>query len=213
MHQLSRDLNLIFWGILIILIDLSFWRTVNGSGIKIDLVNDLIGAIVIYSAVARIGKIEIQNDNYIKKMLFAVLAAGIQFFFALADFVIMEVPHLFNVIGSFLSLGVIWGGIKFCESMSLLSIEKSLMQSEQRWIKVKKLVLWIYFIPSIIGTLLNLLLSFYKGKKYEWHIDMGLSEGIGFVILVILIIAPMIYALFTIQLMLREIRTTDSEEM
>ena len=98
MYRLYRDLNLIFWGLLIILFDLSFSRTTNGIGLKIDLINDLIGAVMIYSAVYRISKIQISDPSYKFSIRFALIASVIQIFVSTSDFFVYGTSHFISII-------------------------------------------------------------------------------------------------------------------
>lgn len=206
MEQLNRNLNLIFWGVLIIIIDLSYWKTTNDSGFKIDLVNDLIGAIMIYNGVSQIGKLKISRPSYVGQMLVATVAAGIQFFFALADFVIFKSSYAFDLIMSLLSLVVILGGLRFCKAMTTLCEEKSLPKSKERWELSRKLLFWIYWIPSLVGNLLDICLSFANAKRYQWKVDLGLTAGNGFVVLIIVFLIPLIFTLYTIYEMRKEMK-------
>lgn len=212
MEQFYRNLNLVFWGVLIITIDFSYSKTTNGSGFKIDFVNDLIGAIMIYNAVSRIAKMKTSNPSYIGQMKVATVAAGIQLFFAFADFVIFQSSYMFDLIMSLLGLVVILGGIRFCKAMTTLSDENSLPKSQKRWEQSRKLLFWIYWIPSLIGNLLDICSSFTNAKRFYWYADLGLTSGIGFVVLIIVFLAPLIFTLYTIYKMRKEIKAVHLDQ-
>src|SRR5678816_1930632 len=56
-------LRLIFWGGLLCIFDVSFTQTSNGQGFKCDVLNDVVGAVLIAAGVVRLSAIPV-HDRY-----------------------------------------------------------------------------------------------------------------------------------------------------
>ena len=198
MHQIIRSLNLIFWGVLIIIIDFTYSR----SGIEIDLINDLIGSIMIFIAVFRISKFQISDSTFKSKMNFVLIVSVIQILYSISDFVTYQIPEFIISIENLIGLVATWGCIMFCASMIIFSEEALLRVSQKRWSITKKMFLWLNFIPFVVLYLIEIIFSFTKNISL-----FGLAQGGIVLILLIIALIPVLYGLFTIHEMKNEIRT------
>lgn len=157
MNSFTKNLNYIFWGLFIIIFDLTFSSTVNGSGIKIDILNDLIGASLVFIGIRYLLKLNIPNSKYYKHIKIAFYAASISIFLGFIDFIIFQEPFEFILLNLALTLFVTYGSIEFCKAMSILvnSTENFILQKE--WKTASLLVLCFNFIPQVLFTTSNLL--------------------------------------------------------
>lgn len=207
MQHIIRNLNLIFWGAIIVFLDFSFSKTMNGTGIKIDLINDFVGSIMICVGVSRIAKLQISIPSYKTSIRFVIVASVLQILFSVLDFVVIKTPEIIitikNIAGLFIYLGI----VMFCRAMMFFSMEGVLKESQKRWKIAKYLFLWVYLIP--FGTFVLLGESFFLlyNERYESQIYSGMK---GRMIIFAILLIPIIYGLVTIHTMKKEIRAADN---
>ena len=206
MIQLIRNINLIFWGTLIVIIDFSFSSTTNGTGIKFDVINDFIGSIMIFIGLSKISKIELMDTSFQSNMNFSVIASGIHILYSISDFFIYPIPDFINTLKNLLDLVVGWGLVTFAGAKIILTTQSSLDKSLKKWIMTRNLLLWIYFLPLAVLTVISEITSFVKQYRFNWAIEFGLGGKIGFILLVIILLIPIIYWLFTMHMMKMEIK-------
>ena len=72
-----KKLNLIFWGSIVIVIDINFSSSTNGIGFNIDWVNDLIGALMIFNGVQYFTPFFSRDTAYIDSLRLAKIGSGI----------------------------------------------------------------------------------------------------------------------------------------
>ncbi|MEP0265544.1 hypothetical protein [Dokdonia sp.] len=158
MNALSRNLNYIFWGTLLIIFDINFESSTNGYGLKIDMLNDVIGACFVFIGVRYLLKANILNQAYYKHLKIALYAASIYIYLSFIDFIISPFPPEFNFFNLLLTLFVIYGEIEFCKAMSMLSDTANDFVLKRNWRTAMLLILYINFIPYtlfVISTMLD----------------------------------------------------------
>lgn len=59
-----KNINLLIWGNLLLVLDFSFSSTRNGVGIKFDVFNDFIGSVMIFLSLLKISKIKVEEPSF-----------------------------------------------------------------------------------------------------------------------------------------------------
>lgn len=206
MAQLIKSLNLIFWGVLIIIFDFSYTSTTNGVGIKFDFINDFLGSIIVFIGIVNISKMELLDVSFKKKMNYCVLAAIFQILFAISDFFIYQTLDVINTLTNLMNLMIDWALVVFAGSMIILSTKIGLNASLRRWKIVKKLFFWINFLPFAILIVFSEIMTLTNGFRFYWQSEFGITGQISSILLMILVLLPIGYALYTINSMKQEIK-------
>jgi hypothetical protein len=148
-HHIAQTvipLRLIFWGALICLFDFTFAQKTNGTGWKCDVINDLIGMLMITGAVYKLGKIPV-HDRYRKAMLFVTVMAVLSCLHALHDHFVYRVPSALSFCLSIQSALAMVATVVFCLAMRWLCREAGMERSERSWKITTGLFTCIYLIP------------------------------------------------------------------
>ncbi len=164
-----NPLRMIFWGGLLCLLDLSFGQTRNGTGFKFDILNDAVGALLIYAGVSNLSSLPV-HDRYTTAMSFVKVVAALSILDALRAHFVTPYPApvlFFLQIFGFVTLAAM---ITFCVAMQWLSISAQLAQSEASWRTTTILFVAIYAIPLGISHVLSIF-SMTAGKPF--HINLG----------------------------------------
>jgi hypothetical protein len=139
-------LRLIFWGGLICVFDFTFSQTVNGEGWKFDIINDLVGMLMITWGVYQLGKISL-HDRYRTAMLFVTVIAVLSCLDAFHGHFIYETPPLLSFLLSVLGALAVAATVVFCIAMRWLCSEAGLRRSKRSWRITTLLFVFIYLIP------------------------------------------------------------------
>lgn len=205
MIQQVKNLNLIFWGILIVIFDLTISSTLNGIGFKFDFINDLVGSVMIFMGLYKISKIELLKTSFNSKMNYCLIASGFHIVYSISNFFIYPVSDYVDTLKNVINLFIDWGLVSFAGAMIILTRETALKTSLNRWIIAKKLFFWIYFLPFVILNLITEILFYTKKYHFSWSSELGLKESVGSILIIALLLVPIIYGLFTIHIMKKEI--------
>lgn len=203
MKTIVSDLKLIIIGALLVMFDFHFSSTTNGTGFKIDFLNDFIGACMIYLAVSRMSKIEIKNKAYYTHMRFVTLAAILLIGISIYDFFLLKesiyLEFFMECIGVIITVGV----LLFFAAMTYFTEEKQLENSFKKMKIARNLIFWTYVLPTfifmipIIGSLLS----------SDTVFNFNYTGGLGITILILFLFVPIFYGLYAIQVTRRELRS------
>ncbi|WP_046757630.1 hypothetical protein [Kordia jejudonensis] len=202
MQTIVNDLKLIIIGTLLIMFDFYYSSTTNGTGFKIDIINDVIGAFMIYIATTRMSKIEMKNFTYYRLMSFVNIATMVLIFVSIYDFFIFNEPTFMTLIIQCLGIITTIGVLFFFAAMTYFTEEKLLESSFEKMKIARNLIFWIYVLPTfllaipIFGNLL------FKSSAFSFHYD----GGWGILILILFIFVPIFYGLYAILVTRRELR-------
>lgn len=145
-HTTVKALRLIFWGGLICIFDFTITSTVNGEGWKLDIINDLVGMIMITWGVRQLCGMSVQPSY--QTAIYLVLAVSVlSCLEALHAHWIYDVPPLISFLLSVhgvLSMAAI---VVFCVAMRWLCREFGLARAEESWKITTWLFVGIYLIP------------------------------------------------------------------
>ena len=178
-------LRLIFWGGLLCVLDLNFSQTVNGEGWSVDLLNDLVGMLMISYAVHRLASAS-PTPSYIGKMRFVFFASVLGCLNALHNHFIYDTPVPIMVLSTLVSLAVLAGVLVFCLAMRQLCLEAVLPRSYASWGVTMALFIVIYVAPLGLFYLAAL---FALITESSFNIDLG-PAGL---LLIPLFLAPLIH--------------------
>jgi hypothetical protein len=157
MNTFTKNLNYIFWGMALIIFDLNLEFSTNGRGLKIDILNDVIGACFVFIGIRYLLKANILNQTYYKHLKIAFYAASISIYLSFIDFIVFPFPHEFYLLNLLLTLFVIYGEIEFCKAMGILTDAAEDSVLKRNWRIAMLLVLYINFIPYTLYVISSIL--------------------------------------------------------
>ena len=198
--NLSRTpLRLIFWGGLLCVIDFHFSWISGSSGFKIDILNDLLGMVLITVGVFRLEPICATYNLQTPIQVIEVVAV-ISCLEAAVDHFIFEWPGLlsFSVfVFGLLKLGAI---LIFCITMSRLCIAEELLDAARSWKTTTVLFAVIYVVP--LGL-------FYAAAAVAIAFDKSLNIDLGVagLLLIPVFIVPLIHFFVSSSRMIRSVNS------
>mmetsp|Transcript_28549 Transcript_28549/g.93277 ORF Transcript_28549/g.93277 Transcript_28549/m.93277 type:complete len:211 (+) Transcript_28549:58-690(+) len=207
MQITRKDLNLIFWGVIIILLDFHYSQTTNGVGFKFDFIPDILGAIMIFLGVFSISGSVIANPSFLRNMRFVVLGALIQIVLSIDDFFIYHESVFISSVREIASILISISIVLFSSAMIVLSDEKSLKKSSINWRIARRLFLWLYIVPEVFLQILSWFAIFPFDIVYKLNSNAA-NYIVLFFTLFLFLLLPLIYGLYAIQRMRKEIRET-----
>ena len=143
-------LRLIFWGALIVLVDLTYGKTVNGVGWRFDFLNDAVGMLLIVKGTFRLAKIRV-NDSYRTAMRFVTITAVLSLLDAIHSHFIYDTPPAVALLASLVGIASMIAMVVFCVAMRWLSEAAGLARAARSWKTTTLLMVIVYLIP--IGVL------------------------------------------------------------
>ncbi len=142
----TASLRSVFWGLLIYVLDLSITRTTDGQGWRFDLINDLVGMLMIAQGVWRLAEVNV-SARYRLVMCFVKLMTVLLCLDAYHDHFIFEPPPLISFLMTASDVAALIVPVLFCRAMEWLSDEMGLRKSVASWKTTTHLFLLIYGIP------------------------------------------------------------------
>jgi hypothetical protein len=144
--MITSSLRMIFWGALICIIDITFIEKSNGTGFKIDLLDDTVGAVLIAWGVFRLAKIDV-DGLYSRAMKFAKIIAVLHIFDTLLDHFIFQTPEFFSFLLQIYSVACLIAIVLFCMAMQWLCRVTIMSGAERSWRFTTALFIFVYLIP------------------------------------------------------------------
>jgi tetratricopeptide (TPR) repeat protein len=145
-RKVIKPLRLIFWGGLVHLFDFTVRQTVNGVEREFDLLNDLIGLLMITWGVFQLFKVNV-HDRYLKAMHFVIVVAILSCLDEIFSKAYHDIPPLISFFQSVLSIAAMIAIVVFCMAMRWLSTESGFRVSARSWRTTTLLFVVIYSIP------------------------------------------------------------------
>ncbi|QIZ71408.1 hypothetical protein [Oxynema aestuarii] len=147
------SLRLIFWGILICLVDVTLSKPVDWGSVQFDLVHDFIGMLLMVYGTIHLSKIKI-GGCYPKSMSFVKNVTILGAIDALHEHFIYEFPLWVLALRIFYFFASLVAIIVFCVAMRYFSQKVGFSKSIKRW-KTTGLLFWfIYLIPFFFFCLI-----------------------------------------------------------
>lgn len=195
--KIILPLRLIFWGGLICVIDLSISSTANGVGWKIDILDDLVGMLMITWALHVLSSVKV-NHSYKVLMTIILVIAVLASIEAFHDHFIYEIPEVISFLFFVFAIIKLLAIVAWCIAMRWLSIKAGLLESVKSW----KVTTWLFIIIYLIPLgLFNLacIFAILLGESFYFNL--------GFLALLILpiFLVPLIHLFISTSRMKREI--------
>ena len=153
----ATPLGWIFWGALICLVDLTFGQSSRGYGFRFDLVNDVIGTLLIAAGVAWLSRYEAGPSYAIAIGSFLRLASYVAVGEAVLSHFVVPAGHPLGLL-KWIAGAVTSGGIVlFCFAMRWLSEAHGLGRSEASWRTTCWMMVWLSIVPYGLLHFLGLL--------------------------------------------------------
>lgn len=181
-------LRLVFWGGLLVLIDINFSQTTNGRGWSFDILNDLVGMILITWGVFRLGQLDV-HDRYRQVMTFIKVVSLLSCFRALLGHFIFDSPTFLDWLLSLIGLAGVVATVLFCIAMRWLAEGAGFQRSAESWNLTMWLFVVIYLVP-IGGFYVVALFTMMIGESF--HFNLG-GNPLVLVLLVAVLAIPMIH--------------------
>jgi hypothetical protein len=186
----QRGLGKIFWGTLICVFDFHISQTSNGSGFRFDLINDVVGTVLIAWGVGQLQGL-VKEPQYRQIMRFCHVMAILCILDALRDHVIAPWPAplemLFIVFG-FVCLLAIY---QFCTAMRIFCYAGGMPKAERSWSTSQRLFLVLNLIPAAIMNVLALIVAA-RGTRINFNV------GPLAIVVVIAAFIPLVHLLWSI---------------
>jgi hypothetical protein len=139
-------LRLIFWGCLLCLIDVHSNWYLDGEVWKIDIVSDVIGALLIVWGVFRLSMLRV-SGWYSAAMCFVLMVAGLAVPIALHDHFVYDQPQWISGALQLAPVVSLIATVVFCMAMRRLCAAAGLAKSERSWKTTTLLIACINLIP------------------------------------------------------------------
>ncbi|MCO6045877.1 hypothetical protein NG895_18410 [Aeoliella sp. ICT_H6.2] len=172
--QAILPLRLVFWGGLLCVLDFTFSysTTVNGhtSGVRFDILNDLLGMLLLTFGVYRLKQFDL-DGKYRDYMRIVLVVSMINCVIALMDHFVFSRPTLLSVGEQLVSIVTLVATVLFCTAMMQLAQAYALHRSAESWQFTRLLVIVIWAIP--FGLLyLSTLGALVVGESFPFSIGL-----------------------------------------
>jgi hypothetical protein len=189
-------LRLVFWGGLIWLIDIK----INGF----DLLNDLLGAILLAIGVAKLARFQI-SDRYLRIMWGVKLVAVLSIPVVIMKMIGLAAPWLMFLLSLFgvIQLAAI---VAFCVCMRWLCLDAGMMRSAQSWRMTLILIVVLLAGPFALFLVVGMIMTLGRGS---WHIRLEAPMAL---LLLAIVIIPIIHLFISTSRMKREAIMAQTDE-
>ena len=162
-------LRVIFWGILLCVLDLSFSQTTNGHGFRFDVLNDALGMGMIVWGVARLKRVPV-SDRYERLLVCVQVIAVLAFVEALLDHWILPVSPPVKLAANLFGFAKLAAVIAFCVAMRWFCEAAWFPEVVRSW----SLTMWLYvLLHAIPAGLLQLAALPLLAAGRRLSIDIG----------------------------------------
>jgi hypothetical protein len=144
--QAITPLRLIFWGGLLCVFDFTFSETTNGWGLKFDVLDDVLGTILIAVGVFRLSASPV-HDRYATMMKFVQVMSLLAVLDAIRDHFIMPLHPVVQFVLSLFGLITLAAIVGFCIAMRWFCEATNLLEASRSWSTTTLLFVIIYLVP------------------------------------------------------------------
>jgi hypothetical protein len=181
---------MIFWGGLLVIFDLKFSETANGRGFIFDILNDVVGAILILVGVCRLCAIPMPSGRkYLQGMRFVQIAAMLGLSKTVYSVYIHPTSALVDVLMNVIGLAALAGIVVFCMCMRSLARQAGMDRAQRAWNIT--LILFIVLLCLPVGLLYLAMLGVMLHAIPSFHFDLGPAG-----LLLLLVFAAPVVSLF-----------------
>ena len=139
-------LRLIFWGGLLCIFDVSFTQTSNGQGFRCDVLNDVVGAVLVAAGVARLGAVPV-HDRYASVMKVVLVVAVLAVLDTIREVFVMPWPTWVEFVAALLGVANVASIVAFCVCMRWFCERAGLVAPALSWRVTTTLFVAIYLVP------------------------------------------------------------------
>ena len=191
-------LQKIFWGTLLCVLDFWLSYSVNGSGFRIDVLNDVAGILLILWGLGQLAPLW-DEPSYRNGLSACKVLAIIALIQAALDHIIVRWPPPLSVASSALGLLSLLAVLFFCQAMRTFCWLGQLLDSEQSWRLSTKLFLILNFLPAAILQAASVVL-YWMGRSQTVRLSSpAMAPAMSLAIpLLIAAIVPLIHILLSI---------------
>jgi hypothetical protein len=165
----ARPLRHVFWGALLVLLDVAFAVSSGGEGFRIDILNDTLGMALITAAVARLRGIPV-SASYATRMKFIHWVSILGVIETAVGHLIFAQPWLLTFLLQILGMAKIVALLLFCACMRDLCVEGMLAEAARRWRTTLALFVALYGIPLGLLQIAGII-TMSTGDSF--YIDLG----------------------------------------
>lgn len=208
LNQAIWPLRLIFWGMLICVIDITYTETVRASGELIgggrfDFVNDIVGCIMIAIGVNKLRKYLV-SDRYSSWMSFVFWISVIDCFGAVHEHFLYPRSAPWQFVLSVYGLVELLAVLMFCECMRLWSESFHFPRSAKSWLWTWRLLAWIQVVPLGLIWLISVpfILSDQSVTTHDSHSPLAY-------LVLVAIYVPLIHGLVSLSRTIWDIQARD----
>jgi hypothetical protein len=151
----ARPLRRIFWGALLVLVDISFSMNFGEMGFRLDLLDDTLGMVLITLAVGQLRDIPM-GGWYGTRMVFLHWVAIVALLDSVLQHFIFPRPWLLASLSLVMPFVMIAALLTLCACMRDVCRAATLSEEAQRWQRAFALFLAFYGIPGILLALIGL---------------------------------------------------------
>jgi len=145
-REAVTPLRMIFWGGLLCVFDFTFTTSSGGTGFKCDILNDVVGMILITIGVFRLGSMRI-SEGYAAAMTFVRVIAVLATIDAVREVFLFAVPPMARVGLFLLGVACMVATVLFCVAMRRFCRAAALAEAERSWQVTTILFVVIYLVP------------------------------------------------------------------
>lgn len=185
-------LRCVFWGALICLFDINLDLVRYGSTFRFDLLNDVVGMLLIASGVSRLRRFDI-SPRYAAGMTFVSLMVAVGVVQAIIGHWVFAPTREAAFILAGLTLLSLFAMLEFCNLMIAFCKHFGLTRSARDWRSTKALFVFFFLLPVGVLTVFGAISAGASGKQ-SFHTD-----NLGMVVIAMLVLAlPFLSAMSTI---------------
>ncbi len=197
--QAIKPLRMIFWGAVLILLNISCFWSLPGFRINLDIFNDLVGAILIAVGVTRLARLAV-NHRYACFMRWAAVAAWLNLVPQALHSVVFAHPRPLSAMLSAIGLASMVGVFGFLWSMRILAQAAGLERSARSWTVTTILMQVFWVAPLSVLYSITAFVSITSQPEFDYDL------GAGVVPVVALALLPLVHFFVSTSRMLRDAR-------
>ncbi|MHC4714994.1 MAG: hypothetical protein ACYTAN_17265 [Planctomycetota bacterium] len=180
--RVITSLRLVFWGGLLVVLDL----TITSGGFTVDILNDFVGMILVSVGVWRLSEIRF-DERYTSAMTFARVVAVIATIGCFIKMIMPGLPPVLALLIQMFQVITVIALVAFCISMRRLCDAGMLSRAAASWKMTTALVVLMYLVPLVLALGPSIAMGI-QGKTYKY--DIGFFPAL---LLVAVFLIPLVH--------------------
>lgn len=178
-------LRSIFWGGLLCILHVSITTRFNDVDYKIDILDDLVGMLLITSGVFKLAAVQV-HQRYASAMRFVKAIAVLDTLAAIDGYFVYKKPVPLSALFTLLGIAELIAVVVFCVAMRWLCLDAQLEKSARSWSTTIWLFTLIFLIPLGLFAAASFVMLL-QGNSFD--VDLGPAGCL----LLPVFLAPLIY--------------------